>query len=50
MTAGMDIKEITGKVYYEGFPKMEGPFKMCLKAKELQEEEEEGGVFLSCYK
>jgi PAS domain S-box-containing protein len=40
MASGMDIKEITGKVYYEVFPKMEGPFKMCLKAREEEEEEE----------
>ncbi|MBI5750108.1 MAG: PAS domain S-box protein [Nitrospinae bacterium] len=39
--AGMDIKEITGKPYYEIFPKMEKPFKICLKALELREEEEE---------
>ncbi|MBI3584075.1 MAG: PAS domain S-box protein [Nitrospinae bacterium] len=45
MAAGMDIKEIAGKVYYEIFPKMEKPFKMCLKAKELQEEEEEEEEF-----
>ena len=41
MAAGMDIKELAGKVYYEVFPKMKSPFKMCLKARELQEEEEE---------
>ncbi|MBI5048925.1 MAG: GAF domain-containing protein [Deltaproteobacteria bacterium] len=39
--AGAHFKEFIGKPYYEVFPKMEGPFKMCLKAQELQEEEEE---------
>jgi putative nucleotidyltransferase with HDIG domain/PAS domain S-box-containing protein len=39
--AGMDFKEFIGRPYYEVFPKMEGPFRMCLKALELQEEEEE---------
>src|SRR4030065_2065141 len=34
-------KNIIGRPYYEVFPKMDGPFKMCLKAQELQEEEEE---------
>ena len=35
------FKDIIGRPYYEVFPKMEGPFGMCLKALELQEEEEE---------
>lgn len=39
--AGIDFKEIVGKPYYEVFPKMDGPFRMCLKAQELQEAEEE---------
>src|SRR3989304_7747651 len=39
--SGMKFKEFIGKPYYEIFPKMEKPFKMCLKAQELQEEEEE---------
>ncbi len=34
-------KNIIGRPYYDVFPKMDGPFKMCLKAQELQEEEEE---------
>src|SRR3990172_2795172 len=38
--SGMKFKEFIGKPYYEIFPKMEKPFKMCLKAQELQEEEE----------
>ena len=43
---GMPFKEIVGKKYFEVFPKMDGPFKMCLKARELQEEEEEEEEFL----
>jgi putative nucleotidyltransferase with HDIG domain/PAS domain S-box-containing protein len=39
--SGMKFKEFIGRPYYEVFPKMEKPFKMCLKAQELQEEEEE---------
>src|SRR3990172_8277757 len=39
--SGMKFKEFIGKPYYEIFPKMEKPFKMCLKVQELQEEEEE---------
>ena len=39
--AGLAFKEFIGKPYYEVFPKMEGPFRMCLNAPELQEEEEE---------
>ncbi len=37
--AGIKFKEFIGKPYYEVFPKMQGPFKMCLKAHELREEE-----------
>ena len=33
--------EMIGKLYYEVFPKMDSPFKMCQKVLELQEEEEE---------
>ncbi|MBI4745327.1 MAG: HD domain-containing protein [Deltaproteobacteria bacterium] len=36
-----EFKDVIGRPYYEVFPKMEGPFKMCLKAEELQGEEEE---------
>lgn len=39
--SGMPFNEIIGKLYYEVFPKMDSPFKMCSKALELQEEEEE---------
>ena len=39
--SGMPFNEIIGKPYYEVFPKMDSPFKMCSKALELQEEEEE---------
>ncbi|MBI5328475.1 MAG: HD domain-containing protein [Deltaproteobacteria bacterium] len=39
--AVMKFKEFIDRPYYEIFPKMEWPFKMCLKAQELQEEEEE---------
>ncbi|MBI5875544.1 MAG: PAS domain-containing protein [Deltaproteobacteria bacterium] len=39
--AGMAFNHFIGRPYYKVFPKMEGPFKMCLKAQELQEEEEE---------
>ena len=35
-----------GKLYYEVFPRLDGPLKMCLKAGELQEEEEEEEVHL----
>lgn len=38
--SGMSFGEIIGKLYYEVFPKMEAPFNTCLKALELQEEEE----------
>ncbi len=38
---GMPFKEVIGKKYFDVFPKMEKPFKICLKALELQEEEEE---------
>jgi two-component system NtrC family sensor kinase len=41
--AGMRYKELIGKPYYEIFPKMDGPMKSCLRALELQEDEE---VFL----
>jgi signal transduction histidine kinase/CheY-like chemotaxis protein len=37
----MPRSEITGKPYYEVFPKMDAPFSGCLKALKLQEEEEE---------
>ena len=36
--AGVPLKDITGKLYYEVFPKINKPFKMCSKALELQEE------------
>ena len=36
--AGVPLKDITGKLYYEVFPKLNRPFKMCQKALELQEE------------
>lgn len=39
--AGMKFKEFIGMPYYEIFPKMGGPFKMCLNALESQGEEEE---------
>ena len=43
--AGMPPAELIGKLYYEVFPKREGPFKKCLKAMEqvvrTEEEEEE---------
>ena len=38
---GMPFKEVIGKKYFDVFPKMEKPFKICLKALELREEEEE---------
>lgn len=44
--AGMKFKEFIGRPYYEVFPKMDGPLKMCLKAVELQEEEEEEIYFI----
>ncbi len=37
--AGITPDEMIGKLYYEVFPRLDGPFKMCLKASELQEEE-----------
>lgn len=37
--AGMSFIEIIGKLYYEVFPKMEGPMKGCQKVLEMQEEE-----------
>ena len=39
--AGMSFIEITGKPYYEVFPKMEGPREGCRKTLEMQEDEEE---------
>lgn len=39
--AGVPLKDITGKLYYELFPKINKPFKMCQKVLELREEEEE---------
>ncbi|MBI5875178.1 MAG: PAS domain S-box protein [Deltaproteobacteria bacterium] len=44
--AGMKFKEFIGKSYYEVFPKMDGPLKMCLKAMELQDEEDEEISFI----
>src|SRR3989304_1275186 len=41
------FKDIIGRPYFEVFPKMDGPFQMCLKARELQEEEEQEEEF-SC--
>ncbi len=41
MMTGMEFKEFIGKPYYEAFPKMDGPFKACEKALELQGEAEE---------
>ena len=38
---GIMPDEMIGKLYYEAFPKMDSPFKMCSKVLELQEEEEE---------
>src|SRR3989304_236052 len=38
--SSLSFKEIIGKPYFEVFPKMEKPFKICLKALELREEEE----------
>lgn len=35
------FKEFIGRPYYEVFPKMDGPFKMCMKVEELQDEQEE---------
>ena len=35
------FKKIIGRPYYEVFPKIDGPFKTCLKAFELQEEEQQ---------
>ena len=49
--AGMPQAELLGRPYYEVFPRMDGPFKRCLKAmeqgvrkKEEEEEEEEEQV------
>ncbi|MBI5306977.1 MAG: GAF domain-containing protein, partial [Planctomycetes bacterium] len=39
--AGVPLKDITGNLYYELFPKTNKPFRMCQKVLELQEEEEE---------
>lgn len=39
--AGMPFKDMIGKLYYEVFPKTGSPLKSCVKALELQEEEEE---------
>ncbi len=36
--AGMTPGKMIGKLYYEVFPRLDGPLKMCLKAIELQEE------------
>src|SRR3972149_5792034 len=38
--AGIMPDKMIGKLYYEVFPKMDSPFKMCQKVLELQEEEE----------
>ncbi len=35
------FKDVMGRPYFEVFPKMQGPFKMCLKAAAEEEEEEE---------
>ena len=37
---GIMPDKMIGKLYYEVFPKMDSPFKMCSKVLELQEEEE----------
>lgn len=37
--AGMSFKNMIDKPYYEVFPKMDSPFKSCVKSLELQEEE-----------
>lgn len=36
--AGVPVKDITGKLYYEVFPKLNRPFNLCQKVLELQEE------------
>ena len=46
--AELKFNEIVGRLYFEVFPKMDGPFQMCLKASELQEEEEEEEEEFSC--
>lgn len=38
--SGITFQEFIGRPYYEVFPKMKGPFKICLKATEVQEDEE----------
>lgn len=38
---GTPFEDIIGKPYYKVFPKLDGPFKMCLKALKLQEKSEE---------
>lgn len=43
--AGMPFDKIIGRLYYEVFPRMDRPFKSCMKALELQEEDEE--IFLA---
>ncbi|MBI5748395.1 MAG: GAF domain-containing protein, partial [Nitrospinae bacterium] len=44
---GMPFEKMIGKPYYEVFPKMEKPFKICIKEQELLEKEEaEEEVFL----
>ena len=52
--AGMSIKEVLGKLYWEVFPKLDGPLPHCCKALQEEEEEEEeeiqiasGEVFIS---
>lgn len=35
--SGMPFEEMIGKFYYEIFLRMDEPFKMCMKALELQE-------------
>lgn len=41
IAAGESFKHFIGKPYYEVFPKMDGPFRMCKKVFELQEEDAE---------
>lgn len=44
--AGLSFQEVIGKRYFNVFPQMDGPLKICVKAQELQQEEEEE-VFIS---
>ena len=51
--AGMSVKEVVGKLYWEVFPKLDGPLPHCCKALQAEEEEEEeiqlagGDIFVS---